>query len=234
MESTMSLSKIAKANELVEASYNLTLWEQRLILASLSRLNSKINISRDVVITSSEYADLMQIPLKNAHRELYQATEKLYERSVVINHDDRVEEFRWIQRKATYHKGEGKVSFTWSEDIITYISQLGRRFTQYRLADVAKLNTSYAIRMYELLIRFNQTHQRWIKLEDFRSLLQLEEKYPLFRDLNKRVIKPAINEVNNSSNLEVFYSTKKQGRKVVGLHFDFQEKKQKQFDFSDS
>jgi len=227
----MTLRKISKSNELVEASYNLTLWEQRLILAALSGLDSRKEISRDVVLTSSEYAELMQVPVKNAHRELYQATEKLYERSVIIKNDDHIEEFRWIQRKAIYHKGEGKVSFTWSEDILTYISQLERRFTQYRLVDVAKLNTSYAIRIYELLMRFNQTHERWIKLEDFKSLLQLENKYQLFRDLNKRVIKPAIKEINQSSNLEVFYSTKKQGRKVVGLQFDFQEKKQTQFKF---
>lgn len=230
----MTLRKISKSNELVEASYNLTLWEQRLILAALSGLDSRKEISRDVVLTSSEYAELMQVPVKNAHRELYQATEKLYERSVIIKNDDHIEEFRWIQRKAIYHKGEGKVSFTWSEDILTYISQLERRFTQYRLVDVAKLNTSYAIRIYELLMRFNQTHERWIKLEDFKSLLQLENKYQLFRDLNKRVIKPAIKEINQSSNLEVFYSTKKQGRKVVGLQFDFQEKKQTQFKFMSS
>lgn len=230
----MTLRKISKSNKLVEASYNLTLWEQRLILATLSGLDSRKKISQDVVLTSSEYAELMQVPVKNAHRELYQATEKLYERSVIIKHDDYIEEFRWIQRKAIYHKGEGKVSFTWSEDILTYISQLERRFTQYRLADVAKLNTSYAIRVYELLMRFNQTHERWIKLEDFKSLLQLQDKYQLFRDLNKRVIKPAIKEINQSSNLEVFYSTKKQGRKVVGLQFDFQEKKQTQFKFMSS
>lgn len=230
----MTLRKISKSNELVEASYNLTLWEQRLILAALSGLDSRKEISRDVVLTSSEYAELMQVSVKNAHRELYQATEKLYERSVIIKNDDHIEEFRWIQRKAIYHKGEGKVSFTWSEDILTYISQLERRFTQYRLADVAKLNTSYAIRIYELLMRFNQTHERWIKLEDFKSLLQLKNKYQLFRDLNKRVIKPAIKEINQSSNLEVFYSTKKQGRKVVGLQFDFQEKKQTQFKFMSS
>lgn len=227
----MTLRKISKSNELVEASYTLTLWEQRLILVALSRLDSRKEILRDVSITSSEYADLMQIPLKNAHRELYQATEKLYERSVLINHDDYVEEFRWIQRKAIYHKGEGKVSFTWSEDILTYISQLERRFTQYRLTDVAKLNTSYAIRIYELLMRFNQTNERWIRVDDFRSLLLLEDKYPLFRDLNKRVIKPAVREINNASNLDVFYSTKKQGRKVIGLQFDFQEKKQLSMNF---
>ncbi len=230
----MTLRKISKSNELVEASYNLTLWEQRLILAALSGLDSRKEISRDVVLTSSEYAELMQVPVKNAHRELYQATEKLYERSVIIKHEDHIEEFRWIQRKAIYHKGEGKVSFTWSEDIVTYISQLERRFTQYRLADVAKLNTSYAIRIYELLMRFNQTNERWIKLSDFKSLLQLEDKYPLFRDLNKRVIKPAIKEINQSSNLEVFYSTKKQGRRVIGLQFDFQEKQQTQFKFMNS
>jgi plasmid replication initiation protein len=228
----MSLRKISKSNELVEASYALSLWEQRLVLASLSRLNPKHEISPNVSLTSSEYAELMQIPIKNAHRELYLATEKLYERSVVIKHDDHVEEFRWIQRKAIYHKGEGRVTFTWSDDIVSYISQLERRFTQYRLADVVKLNTSYAIRLYEILMRFNQTNERWIKVDDFRSLLKLEDKYPLFRDLNKWVIKPSVKEINASSNLEVFYSTRKQGRKVVGLQFDFQEKKQQQFNFN--
>lgn len=228
----MKLRKISKSNELVEASYNLTLWEQRLILASLARINPKKEIPKEVIITASDYAELMQVTPKNAHRELYQAAEKLYERSIKINHDDCVEEFRWIQRKAIYHKGEGKVSFLWSDDVLAYISQLERRFTQYKLADVAKLNTSYAIRMYELLMRFNSTNQRWINLSDFRSLFQLEDKYILFRDLNKRVIKPAIKEINSSSNLEVTYSTKKKGKSVVSLYFDFQEKKQTQFEFS--
>jgi plasmid replication initiation protein len=229
----MSLQKIRKSNLLVDASYQLTLWEQRLILASLSQVKPKTKISKEVSISASDYAELMQIDSKNAHRELYLAAEKLYERSVVITHQDRVEKFRWIQKAALYHKGEARVSFTWSDDVLVYISELSDRFTSYQLADVAKLKTPYAIRIYEIIMRFNKTNVRWINLEDFKSLLQLEDKYPLFRDLNKRVIKPSIKEINAHSSLQVYFSTEKKGRRVSRLYFDFEEKKQTQFEFSD-
>ncbi|RUQ92924.1 replication initiation protein [Legionella septentrionalis] len=227
----MSLKKINKSNMLVDASYQLSLWEQRLILAALSQIKPQTKVSKEVTISASNYAELMQISMKNAHRELYQAAEKLYERSVVIRHEDHTEEFRWIQKKAIYHKGEAKVSFTWSDDVLIYISELSGRFTSYRLADVAQLRTSYAIRIYELLMRFNKTKVRWIDLTDFRSLLKLEDKYPLFRDLNKWVIKPSIKEINTHSNLQVYFSTRKEGRNVSKLYFDFEEKKQMQFSF---
>lgn len=222
----MSLVKIAKSNYLIEASYNLTLQEQRLILACLSKVNSTRTPKKEVSLLASEYSELMKVNIKNAHRELYSAADKLYERSVIVKDPEKTEEFRWIQKKVIYHKGEGKITLTWSDDVLTYISQLKRRFTTYRLADIANLSTSYAIRIYELLMQFNSTQQRYISLDDFRKLFQLEDKYTLFRDLNKWVIKPAVKEINESSNLIVYYSTRKKGRNVVALEFDFVENDQ--------
>ena len=118
------LKKINKSNLLVDASYHLTLWEQRLILAALGQIKPKTKISKEVSISVLDYSELMQIDMKNAHRELYQSVEKLYDRSVVIKHEDRVEEFRWLQKKALYHKGEAKISFVWSDDVISHISEL--------------------------------------------------------------------------------------------------------------
>lgn len=226
-----ALVKIAKANYLVEASYSLTLQEQRLILASLSKIDSRVKPSKEITLSASEYSVLMKIDVKNAHRELFKASQKLYERSIVVKDPEKTEEFRWIQKKISYQKGEGKIKLFWSDDVLTYIGQLKRRFTTYRLADVANLSTSYAIRLYELLMQFNSTKQRSISVSDFRSLLKLENKYPLFRDLNKWVIKPAVKEINASSDLDVFYSTRKQGKNIAELQFDLQEKKQKHFDF---
>lgn len=227
----MSLVKIAKSNYLVEASYSLTLQEQRLILACLSRIDSRGAAPKEVSISASDYADMMQIDIKNAHRELYKAADKLYERSIIVSDPEKTEEFRWVQKKAIYHKGEGRVTFTWSDDVLVYISQLKRRFTTYRLRDVAGFSSPYAIRLYELLMQFNATKDRIINLDDFRSLFNLEDKYPLFRDLNKRVIKPAVKEINASSNLVVYYSTMKKGRNVIALQFDFQENKQLRMNF---
>jgi plasmid replication initiation protein len=215
----MSLMKVAKSNYLVEACYSLTLQEHRLILACLARVDSRKEISKEVCILASDYASMMQIDIKNAHRELYKAAEKLYDRSISVNDPEKVEEFRWIQKKALYHKGEGKVTFTWSDDVLVYLSHLQRRFTTYRLHDVARFSSSYSIRLYELLIQFYFTKERWISVESFKSYLNLENKYSSFRDLNKRVVKTAIKEINDTSNLTVLYKTVKSGRKVTALCF---------------
>jgi plasmid replication initiation protein len=79
-------------------------------------------------------------------------------------------------------------------------------------------------------MQFNKTKERRVELCYFRSLFKLEDKYPLFRDLNKWVIKPAVKEINNSSNLDVYYNTIKKGRTVIALQFDFDEKSQLQFE----
>jgi plasmid replication initiation protein len=228
----MSLVKVTKSNYLVEASYNLSLQEQRLILACLSRVDPRSEIPKKVTISVSDYADMMQMDTKNAHRELRKAADKLYDRSIVVSDPEKTQEFRWIQSKAFYHKGEGKASFTWSDDVLVYISQLGRCFTSYQLTNVARFNSSYAIRLYELLMQFISTRDRKINLDDFKSLFNLSDKYPLFRDLNKWVIKPAVKEINKFSNLDVFYTTVKKGRCVVALQFDFQEKKMLQLGIS--
>lgn len=227
----MTLAKVSKGNYLVEASYSLTLQEQRLILACLSKIDARNEAPKTIELTASEYSSLMNIDIKNAHRELYKAADRLYERSILVTDPDKTEEFRWVQKKVKYLKGEGRIKLFWSDDVMIYISQLKRRFTSYRLSDVAQLNTSYAIRLYELLMQFNSTKERYISLTKLREFFKLEEKYLLFRDFNKWVIKPSVNEINRASNLDVTYSLLKDGRNVSGLRFDFQEKRQQQFPF---
>jgi len=96
----VSLAKIAKANYLVEASYSLTLQEQRLILACLSKIDARNEIQKAIELTASEYSSLMSIDIKNAHRELYKAADKLYDRSIVVADPEKTEEFRWVQKKS--------------------------------------------------------------------------------------------------------------------------------------
>lgn len=229
----MSLVKITKSNHLVEASYALTLQEQRLVLSCLAKIDSRQEAPKEITLSAQEYSDAMGVDTKNAYRELKSAANKLYSRNIVLKNEEKIEEFRWIQRKITYKKGAAKITLVWSDEVLRYISQLKRRFTTYRLIDVARLNTSYAIRLYELLMQFNSTKQRSITVKDFRSYFQLTEKYPLFRELNRRVLKPALAEINAHSNLDVYCYTEKKGKTIVTLVFDFQEKKQSQFSFDD-
>src|SRR5471030_1574718 len=186
-----------KSNALIEASYKLTLQEQRFLLACIGRLNSKDapDSQKSMTLTAAEfYTHFPDMGRK--------------------------------QRRAEYLKGEGKVEITFSDAIMPYLTQLKGQFTKVVVKNISSLSSSHSIRIYELLQQFITTGDRMIRLDDFRSMLNLNDKYPLFKDLNKHVIKPALEELNNKSDLFVIIDTVKQGRKVTSLHFRFKEDKQ--------
>ena len=219
---------VTKSNSLIDASYKLNVQAQKLVLACLGKIDPRADIPKEITITAEEFSELMGVP--NAHRELYLATEALFKSTIKLKEENEDIEIHWVQKKRKRIKGSGQVTITWSDDVLKYISQLKSRFTSYKLRNIAELQSSHSIRLYELLMKFNSTGERVIYLEDFKSALGIEDKYPLFKDFNKWVIKPSIKELNQRSDLTINCETIKKGRAVSGLCFEFKQSKQMRMD----
>jgi len=217
-----------KSNALVEASYKLTLQEQRLLLMCIGRLNPQADTPEKTfqINANDFYQAFPDMGLGNAERHLQDSIDRLSERWILIHWKDKKEEIRWIQRKAKYFDGEGKVEITFSDSIMPYLTQLKGQFTQIIIKNVSALKRTYSIRIYELLMQFKSIGERIISVDDFRSMLGLDEKYKEFPILNRAVIKPALIELNEKSDVTVFVESIKNGRKVVALRFTFKEDKQ--------
>jgi len=219
---------VVKSNKVVEASYMLTLAEQRVLLACIAQIDSKAVLTENYrfEVTASGVADLVGLDnLSNAYRDLKKAAEKLYERSVVIDDPDldnpqiTQRKTRWISA-IDYVPGEGKLVLSFSIGIIPYLSQLSREFTKYKLKHVARFESVYSIRLYELLVQWNSAGEREIEVEWLKRQFQVDEKYDRVVDLKKRVIDPAVEEINQHSNIWVKYGQRKSGRTIT--HFQFQ------------
>lgn len=228
----MNNLSVAKSNNLIDASYKLNVQAQKLVLACLGKIDSRPDAppQKEVTLTASEFSELMGIDIKNAHRELYKAADALFKSSIVLHEGDDEIELYWIQEKAKKLKGEGAVRIVWSDRILRYICQLKSRFTTYKLRNIASLQSGHSIRLYELLMKFNATGERVIYLDDFKSALGISDKYPEFKVLNRDVIKPAIEELNQRSDLLIKFDTIKKGRNVVALIFEFKQNNQLKFD----
>ena len=217
-----------KSNAVVEASYKLTLQEQRFLLVCIGRFNPKEeNPEKTLEITAAEfYESFPDMGRQHAEAKLKESVDRLWDRSIIIKGDKEREEFRWIQYRAQYLTGEAKVKITFSDAIMPYLTQLKGQFTRVIVKNVSSLSSAYSIRIYELLQQFRSTGDRMIAIDDFRSMLGITDKYQQFKDLNKLLIKPSIVELNEKSDLSVTVDTVKQGRKVVALHFRFKEDRQ--------
>lgn len=228
----MNNLSVAKSNNLIDASYKLNIQAQKLVLACLGKIDSRPDATpqKEVTLTASEFSELMGIDIKNAHRELYKAADALFKSSIILHEGDDEIELYWIQEKAKKLKGEGAIRIVWSDRILRYICQLKSRFTTYKLRNIASLQSGHSIRLYELLMKFNATGERVIYLDDFKSALGISDKYPEFKVLNRDVIKPAIDELNQRSDLIIKFDTIKKGRTVVALVFEFKQSNQLKMD----
>jgi len=225
----MSQLTVVKSNKVIEASYLLSLAEHRVLLACIAQVDSMTELTAQYKfeVSVTEIVNLVGLDNEsNVYRDLKKAAEKLFGRSVTIDDPD-PENTKVIQRKTRwissidYIPGEGKLVLSFATGIIPYISKLSKEFTQYKLKHVASFESIYSIRLYELLVQWRSAGEREIEVEWLKKQFQVSNKYSRLGDLKKRVIEPAINEINNHSNIWVRYDQKKMGRKVTHFHFYF-------------
>lgn len=228
----MSKGLVVKSNAVIEASYRLSVMEQRVILAAISQIRRDQVVSDDVMyeLNVSTLRELSGTKSKAIYTDLRDAVNHLYERSIVIEKQPNGSEgsakklkTRWIQ-SAIYSDDEGTIKLRFSKDIIPYLNQLNSHFTSYALAEVIQLTSAHAYRLYELLIQFRDMGKRNIAIEDLRRWLDLGDKYEAVYDLKKRVIDPAVRQINERTPYQVEYAQKKSGRVVTHLAFTFRRK----------
>lgn len=220
---------IYKSNALVEAAYRLTVQEQRILLACISQVRHD-EVVTDEVLYSVRAADLARLSgtaVEAAYSELKAAALRLKRREVRVTQEPNGEGKKpkvmitgWVQT-IFYIEGEGRVELRFTKDMLPYLTELTRQFTKYSLADVAKMDSSHAIRLYELLMQWDTKGQREISIEDLRKWLQLEGRYPLMAEFRRWVIEPAVTQINEHSPISVSWTQRKTGRKITHLQFSF-------------
>lgn len=85
-----------------------------------------------------------------------------------------------------------------------------------------KFTSGHALALYENCYRFVRTGSTgWWELDLFRRLMGVDGSayYEVFKQLNAKVIKPAVAEVNKTSNIIVTPETRKMGRAVTHIRF---------------
>ncbi len=213
---------VTKSNELITASYNLSLNEQRLILACASQVDSRKHLIKNnkFSITVKEFSELFRSGTESSYTELKETADNLFERSIIQIKGASRYKMRWIYL-AKYIEKEGRIEVGFSPEICPYLSSLKKKFTTYKLSEIADLKSGYSIRLYEMLMQFKSTGILVISLEDFRERLGLGTKYPRFDNFKKNVIEKAVQEISIKTNYDVEYEVEKRGRTVKNLHFSF-------------
>ena len=225
---------VVKDNALIEASYTLGLAEQRLILLAIIEARETgqgIDHNSLLRVHAHAYAEQFNIDKNNAYEVIKDASKGLFDRYVTYhdknpkNGNDRSFHCRWVD-KIGYEKNTGTVYLRFTSDVVPLITRLEEQFTSYEIEQVASLDSGYAIRLYELLIKWRTSKKTPVfELQDFRRKLGVEDdQYKTMSNFKSRVLEPSIKQINEHTDITAKYEQKKQGRKIVGFEFSYKFK----------
>ena len=224
---------VVKDNALINASYNLDLVEQRLILLAIieARESGKgINANDPLTIHAESYINQFSAHRNTAYQALKDACDDLFarqfsyqslsEKGNIQNHRS-----RWVS-EVIYVEKEAIVKLIFSPAIIPLITRLEEQFTKYDIEQVSDLSSAYAVRLYELLIAWRSTGKTpVIEIQEFRKKLGvLDTEYKQMNDFKKRVLEIAIKQINEKTDIKVKVEQHKTGRTISGFSFKFKQK----------
>lgn len=213
----MENSLVVKSNKLIEARYELSLNEQKLVLYAVGKLDTSKDKFNILELQTSDFLDLLNTKALR-YTEIRELVVGLMSKQVRIETDKRDLVANWVS-SIDYIKNSGLIELEFSEKLIPYLLELKERFTRYQLKNILYLKSKHSIRIYELLKQYQTIGHRTFKIEELKELLMLDDKYTEFKNFNRFIIKLTMEEINDFTDINIDVEYIKRGRKIVSVKY---------------
>ena len=136
-----------------------------------------------------------------------------------------------------------EVLIRFSPEIIPYLVNLKKNFTQHALSDLAELNSKYSIILYRWLsMNYNQYEHYSVKggrraeqveayrnpsisIKELREMTDTINEYKLMHQFTERILKEPLEEINAHTSFNVTYEKVKKGRSIDSIVFHIEKKR---------
>ena len=243
----MDSSIVWQQNRLAESRYNLTPREQKLVAYVISMIEPQDDAFRLYKINVGQFADSLGIERNSLYQELRETALKIKSKPLVIpNHmepgSNRPKELitSWFADVLLDADGDGYFAVNISALLKPYLLKVKSEFFNYKLTYVMRLKSAYAIRFYQWAKRWQFAGQKRITIAELRMVMGAyeigsngqikKELLPNYKNFKQRALTPAIEEVNEKTDLRVHYlENRMAGSKAVeSITFSIRENPNKQ------
>ena len=211
---------VVKRDDMIQhARFSLSIQEQRCVLYAISKIKPEDTAFTEYTFELKDFYTLCGIE-DQSYTRLKQTLKGLSDKSWWAVIDDKGTEslLRWFSTLRT-NKRSGRVTVKFHEDMMPYLLQLatqareqGAFYTQYGLKYVLPMRGQYSPRLYELLKSYQKNNREWFfDIDEIKRLLDCQS-YKNFNDFKRFVLDPAVEEINQYTDLNVAYDTERSGR----------------------
>lgn len=217
---------LMKNNLLIQAKYSLTLVENRIFLLMMYKFQKESNGVLSCEISHDEFKQIIKHAKDKTIKNISKSLSSLRKKSIFFMEEkENKKGIIWGEygflNGFTYDDERKIFKIEASEKIYDLLNNyLQTGYTPANLAALFSMKNYYSQRLYDLLRLWSGTKSVInYSLEDLKMYLQLDESYPEYGNFKRRVILPAIKELNETGYFEIDFKENKVGRKVDSIDF---------------
>lgn len=223
--------KIVKKHvAVIHCSSKLSLRERCISNALLYNAYPNLKTQTTFEITLEQLKRLLNITTRN-HQPIKEALKSLMstviEWNILGDHVPEMDLEGWNATTLLSWVGvsKGVIKYRYDESIKTLFIDPAI-YGKINLIIQSRFKSSYALALYENCVRYRGLkYTKNVEFSVFRKLMGVEEgKYDIFRDFNRRVLSPAITEINTCSDIFITPKITRKGKKVHSIMFELNER----------
>lgn len=236
---------VKQANGLIEARYNFSIWEMRLFKTMVSLIKPADQEFKKTIVPIKEILDEYEMGNSGfAYGLVKEAYKNLKKRFVYVPYINETGQKR-LQIMPLFtlidipleirDVKDSYVILKFNDDLKPFLLQVQNRYTLYDPIILKNIDSSYTVRVYELLKEYEFRGEAKIELDEFREMIGTKEydedfniikdTFKVWQDLKRYVIIPAHADINLKTDIcfeyePIFEKRVGKGRKaIVGIYF---------------
>lgn len=220
---------VVQSNRMVEARYTMSMYAFLIFRSMLWRIHKDDEAFREFRIPVAEL--LHGKSGGKTYEFIRDACEELVQQTLKIEKEEPQTTARKARRSFTiinlvsqceYTEGARFIEARFNDQARPFLLNLCSNFTKIEVEQIKTMNRFYDYRLYSLLVQYKKIGRRRFTVQQLKEMMMLEEKYPRDRDFIRRVVRPALDEINRRD-LRAEMDYVRQGNKVVALEFTIQK-----------
>jgi len=244
---------IAKSNALARITSTNSLYEQKTALYILSKITREDsekyvadnNVRIEKIISLNDLCKVCNIPTRS---EKYDEIERIFKKLAMAGFEDFTDNegnigrrmIAYLSNDVNINFGKRRVQVALHKNIMPHLLNLQDRFTKYEFKQILKMKSLYSSQLYEMLISYRFQRKDLdtdpdnpiycyrvpiLRLEEIKEFFGVEEKYKGRNDNFFRVvIDKAVKEINEHTDVDVYYLRKPEKGKTRFVEFKVQLK----------
>lgn len=190
------------ANEFVESRYIFSALELDVFCRVVRHVQlskqSSIELKFDVLESDAESKS------HNAINEILRAFKNLLSNPVTIyDQDAQCYIMANVVSGVKVNKKTRRIHINMDPFLLPFLQNVSSKYTTIELSSLLKLRSMYAKRIYLMAAQFRASKVLAMHLDELRERLGLQNKYPVYADFKKRVIAPAMAQINEYTELQI-------------------------------